>query len=523
MSLVRKFASVGSATMASRVLGFIREALIASLLGAGPVADAFYAAFRFPNLFRRLLAEGAFNSAFIPLFAKELEGGGPSAAQVFARQVLSVLLVILIALSALAMIFMGPLVATVIAPKFVELPDKFELTVLLAQIMFPYLAAMSLVAMLSGILNSYRHYFLAALSPVLLNVVLVLVLLAAAARNADAQWIGIAMACGVTVSGALQLVLLIVGVRRTGFQISIGMPRFTPPVRRLLWLALPAAITGGITQLNLLVGQIIVSGDNGAISIINYADRINQLPLGVIGIAIGVVLLPELSRALKEGDRASVVQLQNRSLEFGLGLTVPAAIALLVIPAPIVALLFERGAFDRQTTDLTAAVLAGFAVGLPAFVLNKILTPAFYAREDMRSPMWFAGVNAAVNIIGSLILFPVLGVLGVAIATSLAGWINALMLAIALYRLDQFRPSAETVRRVVLIIVASLLMGAFLFVAMQVSGTQTMDASFPIRLGLMALIILAAAVIYFALAIVTGAIDRQQLMLALRRRGKKPE
>ncbi len=520
MSLFKKFASVGVATMASRVLGFVREAMIASLLGAGPVADAFYAAFRFPNLFRRLFAEGAFNSAFIPLFAKELEGGGPQAAQIFARQVLSVLLVILIALSAVAMIFMGPLVATIIAPKFIEIPDKFDLTVQLARIMFPYLAAMSLVAMLSGILNSYRHYFLAALSPVLLNVVLVIVLAVVAVQGADAEQIGVAMAIGVTISGALQLGLLIYGVHRTGFRIRIGMPRISPPVRRLLWLALPAAITGGITQLNLLVGQIIVSGDNGAIAIINYADRINQLPLGVIGIAIGVVLLPELARALKADDRSSVVDLQNRSLEFGLGLTVPAAIALLVIPAPIVALLFERGAFVRETTDITAAVLGGFAVGLPAFVLIKILTPSFYAREDMRSPMWFAAANAAVNIAGSLILFPLIGVIGVAIATSLAGWINALMLAVALYRLDQFRPSAETARRVGLVIAGSLLMGALLYVAMVVFGAQLLDGSFVMRLVLMMAIIIVAAGFYFAFAIVTGAIDRRQLMAALRRKEK---
>jgi putative peptidoglycan lipid II flippase len=520
MSLLRKFASVGVATMASRVLGFVREALIASVLGAGPVADAFYAAFRFPNMFRRLFAEGAFNSAFIPLFAKELEGGGRQAAQIFARQVLSVLLVLLIALSALAMIFMGPLVATIIAPKFTEIPDKFELTVQLARIMFPYLAAMSLVAMLSGILNSFRYYFLAALSPVLLNVVLVIVLLFAVARGADAAQVGVAMAIGVTVSGVLQLGLLVYGVRQTGFHIQIGMPRMSPPVRRLLWLALPAGITGGITQLNLLVGQIIVSGDNGAIAIINFADRINQLPLGVIGIAIGVVLLPELSRALKEGNRTAVHDLQNRSLEFGLGLTVPAAIALLVIPAPIVALLFERGAFGREATEITAAVLGGFAVGLPAFVLNKIFTPSFYARENMRTPMWFAGANAAINIVGSLILFPLLGVIGVAIATSIAGWANAFLLAVSLYRLDQFRPSAETVRRLILIIAGSLLLGVVLYFAMALFGRQLMDGGLLVRLALMSAVIAGGAGVYFAFVIATGAMDRQQLRSALRRKGK---
>lgn len=518
MSLFRKFASVGSATMASRVLGFVREALIAFALGAGPVADAFYAAFRFPNLFRRLFAEGAFNSAFIPLFAKELEGGGEKAAELFARQVLSVLLFVLIALSALAMIFMPFLVATVIAREFTLFPEKFELTVFLTRIMFPYLAAMSLVAMLSGILNSYRKYFLAAISPVLLNIVLVAVLLVAVNSGFEARNTGIAMACGVTLSGFLQLALLFHGVRSAGFHIRLGRPRLTPPVRRLLWLALPAAITGGITQLNLLVGQNIVSGDDGAISMVNFADRIIQLPLGVIGIAIGVVLLPELSRALKEGNAPAVNRLQNSSLEFGLGLTVPAAVAFAIIPAPIVALLFERGEFTRETTLITAAVLAAFAAGLPAFVLNKIFTPSFYAREDMRSPMWFAGINAAVNVAGSLILFPVVGVMGVAVATSIAGWVNVALLGGVLYRDGRFSPTRLTMRRIALIIAASALLGLALYLALQAIGPVLMDGPILIRLGLMLLLIAGGALIYFAFVLLTGAMDRRQLLSLVSRK-----
>jgi len=519
VSLARKFASVGAATMASRVLGFVREALIAAVLGTGPVADAFYAAFRFPNLFRRLFAEGAFNAAFIPLFAKQLESGGTQAAQDFAQQVLSVLLVVLTALTALALIFMEPLAATVIAQGFGDMPGKLELTAGLGRIMFPYLAAMSLVAMLSAILNSYRRYFLAALSPVLLNVALIVALLIAVVVDAGTVAIGVMMAAGVTVSGILQLALLAYGVRRTGFRIQIGRPRLSPPVRRLLWLALPAAVTGGITQINLLVGQNIVSGDSGAVSIINFADRVNQLPLGVIGIAIGVVLLPELSRALKADNRDTVLHLQNRSLEFGLGLTIPAAVALFVIPAPIVALLFERGAFSREDTELTAAVLGGFAVGLPAFVLNKIFTPSFYARENMRAPMWFAGANAAVNIVGSLILFPLIGVLGVAIATSLAGWVNVLLLATALYWRDEFRPAAETMRRIVLIMVGSALMGAGLYVAMTLFEPQLMDGPLLSRLLLMGSLIAFGAAIYFGFVLATGAMTRRQVMTALSSRG----
>ena len=280
MSLVKKFASVGGATMASRVLGFAREAMIAALLGAGPVADAFYAAFRFPNLFRRLFAEGAFNSAFVPLFAKELEAGGKPAAREFAEQILSVLIIVLLLLSALALIFMPLLVGTIIAPKFAEDPEKFDLTVLLTRIMFPYLMAMSLVAMFSGILNAFRKYFLAAFAPVILNIVFITVLgLGWFVELTDTQ-LGQAMAWGVFASGLLQLGLLIYGIRKEGFPLSLRLPRLSPSVKRLLILAVPTAIAGGITQINLLVGQIIASAQAGGIAVMNYADRLIQFAAG---------------------------------------------------------------------------------------------------------------------------------------------------------------------------------------------------------------------------------------------------
>lgn len=520
MSLIGKFASVGGATMASRVLGFVREAMIAAFLGAGPVADAFYAAFRFPNLFRRLFAEGAFNAAFIPLFAKEIEGGGAAAARKFAEQVLAVLLLSLFVLSALAMIFMPFLVSTVIAPKFIDDPDKFELTVVLGRIMFPYLAAMSLVAMLAGILNSLRRYFLPALAPVLLNVVLVSGLIAAGYLDLTATSIGMVLGWSVTISGALQLGLLVWALRREGFAMGFVRPSLTPAVKRLLWLALPAAVTGGITQINLLVGQIIASAQDGAIAVMNYADRLNQLPLGVIGIAIGVVLLPELSRALRAGDMKDAQHLQNRSLEFGLAITVPAAVGLAMIPEPIIALVFERGAFTRETTLVTASVLAAFALGLPAFVLTKIFTPAFYAREDMRTPLWASLISVVINIAGSLILFPRLGVSGIALATSLSGWVSVLFLGQRLVSGGLFRLNAGTLKRVGLILVASVLMGGLLW-WVEVSFSEILlDAALSLRLSGVLLTVLAAAVVYFGFAFMTGGLDRAEFARLFRRRKK---
>lgn len=517
MSVLKKFATVGGATMASRVLGFVREALIAATLGAGPVADAFYAAFRFPNLFRRLFAEGAFNAAFVPLFAKELEGDGREGAQRFATQVVSVLVFLLVGLSALAMIFTPFVVATVVAPRFADTPDKFDLTVALTRIMFPYLAAMSLVAMLSGILNSFRRYFLAAIVPVLLNVAMIIALLLALNANFDQETVGYALACAVVISGALQFALLVYGVRREGFGFGLARPRMTPAVKRLLWLALPAAITGGITQINLLIGQIIASGQDGAIAIINYADRILQLPLGVIGIAIGVVLLPELARSLKAGDLADAALLQNRSLEFGLGLTVPAAVGFAVMPGPLVALLFERGAFTRETTEVTAAVLTAFAIGLPAFVLIKIFQPGYYAREDMKTPMWFSAAGVATNIIASLMLFPRYGVVGIGIATALFGWVNATLLGVTLWQRNLFRPSRTTMNRMILIVAGSALMGAVLYAALAFIEPLLMDAPLLPRLAAVVATIGLSAAVYFGFTLSTGAIEKRHLMKLLRR------
>jgi len=523
MSLVGKFASVGSATMASRILGFVREALVGAALGAGPVADAFFAAFRFPNLFRRLFAEGAFNTAFIPLFAKELEGGGIEAARRFAEQVLAVLLTALIALSALAMIFMPLLVATIIAPAFADTPEKFDLTVLMTRIMFPYLLCMSLVAMLSGVLNSMRRYFLAAIVPTLLNAVLIVALVVALKQGLDQATTGVWLAWGVFVSGILQLGFMVWGVQRTGFRLTATPPRLTADVKRLLVLMGPALITGGVTQINLLVGQIIASAQDGAIAMLNYADRINQLPLGVIGIAVGVVLLPELSRALKAGDLEDARHLQNRSLEFSLGITLPAAIGLVTLAGPIVALLYQRGAFTTETTAMTAAALSAFAVGLPAYVMIKVFQPAFFARLDMRTPMWFSIATVVLNVVLSLALFPPLGHVGIALATSLSAWLNTIMLAGVLWRRNDFRPSPATFGRLGWIAAASVAMGASVLGLGHLLDAPLTGASLLPRAAATLGTIFAACLVYFGIVLWSGALDMGQLKGLMRRRRTKTQ
>jgi putative peptidoglycan lipid II flippase len=517
MSLVAKFASVGSATMASRVLGFVREALIGAALGAGPVADAFYAAFGFPNLFRRLFAEGAFNSAFIPLFAKEIEGGGMKAAKRFGEEVLAVLISALLLLSGLAILFMPALVATIVAPKFADTPDKFDLTVAMTRIMFPYLFCMSLVAMMSGILNTMRRYFLAAFVPVLLNVVLAGLAGLAFYVDLPERQTGFWLAWGVFASGFVQLFLLARGVRQEGFPLKLRMPVMTPQVKRLLVLMGPALLTGGVVQINIMIGRIIASAQDGAIALLNYADRINQLPLGVIGVAVGVVLLPELARSLKAGDLEDAAHLQNRSLEFALGLTLPAAVGLMAMPEPIVNILYERGAFTAETTAMTAAALAAFASGLPAYVLIKVFQPAFFAREDMKSPLYFSATAVAANVVFSLVLFPRYGHVAIALATAVSAWINVLLLAGMLWRRSLFRPSPVTLRRVGWIVLASAVMGALTLWLVDALAAYVENPALLVRLLSVLSIIAAAVLAYFVIVIATGAVDRAQLVGFLRR------
>ena len=439
MKLYRAFATVGGMTLISRFLGFARDMLIAGVLGTGAVADAFFVAFRFPNLFRRLFAEGAFNAAFVPLFAKKLEAEGPIAARRFAEEAMAILLYALLVLTAFAEIAM-PWLMYGLAPGFAENPEKFDLTVLMTRIAFPYLLCMSIVALLSGVLNSLQRYTAAAAAPVLLNIALIGVMLAAGYLGLDHGESGVFLAWGVALAGTLQLLMLAIAAYRAGIGLGFRRPRLTPDVRRLLALGVPGVIAGGITQINIAIGTIIASLEAGAVSYLYYADRIYQLPLGVVGVAIGVVLLPDISRKLRAGDMMAVQDSQNRALEFSLLLTVPAAVALLVMAEPICRVLYERGAFTVADAQSTAWALAAFAIGLPSFVLIKVFQPAFFAREDTRTPMWFALINLVVNIAGSIGLFYGLKAAGyaphtgIAAATTVSGWINAILLWGALQR-----------------------------------------------------------------------------------------
>ncbi|VAW48718.1 Proposed peptidoglycan lipid II flippase MurJ, partial [hydrothermal vent metagenome] len=398
MSLYKNFFNVSIMTLLSRILGFVRDILIASVLGTGMVADAFFAAFRFPNLFRRLFAEGAFNSAFIPLFTSELEKNGEQQARIFATHIISWLFLFLLIITILAEIFM-PYLMILFVPGFIENKEKFEFTVLLTRICFPYLAAMSLMAAYGGILNGLGKFIAAAFAPVLLNIVLIttLVILIFSVQSGDniaAIWLAI----GVFIGGIAQFILVFWAVKRTGFLPKFKLPTLNADVRKFWLLALPAIFSGGITQINIFVGTIIASSASAAISYLYFADRLYQLPLGLIGIAIGIVLLPELSRHLSAGRNQQAKQAMDKSLLFAMVLTLPATIGLIVLAHPMIATLFEHGAFSPTATKATANALIAFSFGLPAFVLIKLFQPGFFARKDTKTPTIFAFISLITNI-----------------------------------------------------------------------------------------------------------------------------
>ncbi len=505
--------------MASRVLGFARDIMIAAFLGAGPVADAFFVAFKLPNLFRRLFAEGAFNSAFVPLFARVRAEEGAAGGERFASSVLSWLLIVMLVVTTLAQIF-TPVLVWILAPGF-EDPDR-DVAVFYTRICFPYLAAMSIVAFLSGILNTLDRFAAAAFAPVLLNIVLIGALLFAGLSGFDPFATGTALAIGVFFAGIAQAILLAVAVWRMGVRLTLSRPRITPRIKRLFWLGVPGVISGGITQINIVVGTIIASPFAGAVSYLYYADRLYQLPLGIVGIALGVVLLPDLSRRLRGGDEAGALWTQNRALEFALMLTLPAAAALIAVPLEIVVTLFERGAFERSDAAMTAAALSAYGLGLPAFVLIKVFSPSFFAREDMKTPMIFAGVSMVVNVVGSIVLARLfapqgLAHVGIALATSAAGWVNAILLFATLIRRGAFKPDSLLCTRALGFVAAALaLMIAAVLVARGLSG-WFFDASILSSAAALAVVVFSSVLAFAITCELFGTFGVRDLIKALRR------
>lgn len=415
-NLSKSVSIVGVWTLFSRIFGFIRDILMATFLGSGPMAEAFLIAFSIPNMFRRLFAEGAFSTAFIPMFSKKI--ANKSMAENFASDSLSLLLTALIVLIAIAEIFM-PLLVFIMASGFYG-DTRFELTVDYGRVMFPYIVFISLAAFFSGILNSFNRYSVAAGVPLLLNFFLIVALLLA---NIFDKNYGMFLIIAVPSAGFLQLFVIWYEARKLSLSIKIRIPIFSKDIKTLLKIALPAALAGGVVQINLLIGRQVASFFEGAIAWLSYADRLYQLPLGVVGIAIGIVLLPDLSKKVHNLNHDGVNESINRSAELAFLLICPATVALISIPEIIIGILFERGEFSHKDTIFTGNALRIYAFGLPAFVFQKILSTIYFSHGNTRSPFNYAVVSMFTNLILAVGLVPFMGYLAPVIGTTIAGWV----------------------------------------------------------------------------------------------------
>ncbi|MBK1790646.1 murein biosynthesis integral membrane protein MurJ [Persicirhabdus sediminis] len=662
---------VSGFTAISRVLGFLRDAFIAAFVGAGLVGDAFFAAFRFPNMFRRIFGEGAFNAAFVPMFGRRVADGGKPTAMQFANNAFSTLLVVLGIASLIAIPCMPWIMGKVIVPGFnpesvseiaqeaqlveartkhakqiffsldadknhleeiqlhdltlvveqeksldslgallrifepgakgehivldqsntvimpadgselklsaeqkelvknhqlfkltgfeyiedqwvltdevaniqlasgnrvnwissqigateenlgrvAELsiyrnhPDTLALTIKLSQITFCYLLFMALVAHMSGMLNTFNIFSIPAAAPILLNIVFILGL-SIFVYGMKSEFPGHVLAWCVALAGVVQFALLWWACKHYACPIVISWPHFNADMKRLFGLMGPGVIAAGIQQVNLVIGTIIASFQAGAISYLYYSERVYQLPLGMIGIALGVVLLPEVTRQLRKNDREGANESILRGAEFGLIITLPAAVAMMVIPDSIISVLFQRGEFDAVSTKASAAALAGFAVGLPGYVLIKVLQPGYFAQENTKSPMKMAGVTVLVNIVVSLLLFPKFGHVGIAVATSVAAWVNVGLLVYGLRGL--VKPNAAFLRRISMMLGASVLMGVVVF-ALRVSLISWLDGSFIERLISLSIMVAAGMASYAGFVLLLKATSIAELKSSFRR------
>jgi putative peptidoglycan lipid II flippase len=524
--LMTGFFTVGVWTLVSRLLGFARDIMIAAYLGAGPVAEAFLVAFSLPNMFRRFFAEGAFNMAFVPKFAKKLEAGDEALG--VARDAFTGMVLILSVFSVLGIVLMPGLV-WLMASGFAG-DERFGLAVSYGRIAFPYILFISLAALISGELNATGRFMAAAAAPVVLNLIFILGLLASqivGVPAADLLGLGIDRALGLHVGATLafseplggiaQLALVWWAAKRAGYPLRLTRPRLTPDLRRLAVIAAPAALAGGVVQVNLLVGRQVASFFDGAIAWLNYADRLYQLPLGVVGIAIGVVLLPELSRRLAAGDALGQRNGFTRAAEVSLALTVPAAVALVAVPVPLIAVLFQRGAFGATDTANTALALAIYGLGLPAFVLQKVLQPLYFAREDTRRPFLYALASLGLNAGIAVGLAPFIGFAAAAIGTTLAGWGMVALLWLGSRRLGEVAQVDDRLRRrLPRILAAAAAMGGILWVyAMQ---AQPWLAASGTRIPALAAMVLLGAVSYFGIGQAIGAFRLADFRGAVARR-----
>lgn len=519
MSLVRNVGTIGGLTAVSRVFGFVRDMLLARVLGAGLAADAFQLAFVLPNTFRRLFAEGAFSVAFVPMYTRAL-GGGEAAAERFAADVLAVFVWVLLGFSAIAMLAM-PGIVWLLAGEYAQVPGKFELAVTLSRMTFPYLGLVSLVAMLSGVLNAHARFAPGAFVPVLLNVVLIGgIITGTMLRGAGGDDITVAwsIAVAVAIAGLAQLAYMIWATRKAGVRIRITAPRLTPEVKRLARLILPATFGAGIYQISQFVDTFFATSlAQGSLTLLKYADRLNQMPLGIVGIALGTAILPMLARHIQAGDHAGAQQLQANAVEMATLLTLPAAAALAVCAPAFVTAFFVGGKMTQAQGDVMAAIVAALVCGLPAYVLVKVFQPAFFSREDTRTPVWIATASLVINIAINFVVVPRYGIVGLAGATAFTSSLNVLTLYAVLHARGWFRLTAPLASRIVRQLAAAGIMALALWALLPLLADYYAGSAIE-RTGALALLVLSGATVFFGVGWLVGALDKSHVAQLRRRR-----
>ncbi len=527
MTFKRAFFTVSGLTILSRITGLVRDIMAANILGAGMAADAFFVALRLPNLFRRLFAEGAFSISFVPLFTTALKEGKEEA-RTFAEQALAALLLVLIPFTTLMIVIM-PYFMHVITPGYSDDPEKFSFAITLSRITFPYLLLISLAALMGSIMNALGRFGPYAAAPVAFNLTQLIALFF---WNDNQIQAATAQAWAVTISGAVQLIWLIYAARKIDWKIRLVRPVLSPKIKRLLVLIGPGAMGAGIMQINIFIDMILASKlPEGAISYLSYSERLYQLPIGVIGIAISTALLPILSHALRTQPMEKAHEEQNRAIEFGLYLALPAAIALIFIPREILSVLFERGKFTPEVSYYTALAASAFALAIPAYTVNKVLTVAYYAREDTRTPFLISVRTVILNsVLAVSVIYLMLGTkyesiahAGLALCTSMTSWLNAYFLSQRLKHDGHWVADQHFWPRIGAIFMSGFALGFVLWILsflLEPAFSQTLW----IRIAALGITVVIGMMSYFSIAHITGAqrLDEAWKMMKRRRNNAPP-
>jgi len=515
--LIRSSAIFSGLTLVSRFMGLARDLLITARLGASATvaADAYNTALAFPNLFRRIFAEGAFAAAFVPAYSRTLTKEGEAVADRLASDALATLAAATLVLTVIAQLAM-PWLMLVINPGYVDDPAKFRLAVFLTQISMPYLPCMAITALLSGVLNARGRFILSAGAPTVLNAAILVAVIPNRSAEASAE----AATWAILVAGMLQAALLWWGARKSKANIILRLPRLTPEIKALIALAIPGAIAASATQINIFISGVLASQVAGARSWLAVADRLYQLPLGLVGVAVGVALLPRLSQALQAGDHDDAQNATDQAIVLSLALTLPAAAALMAMPYYLIDGLFTRGAFTTVDARATADALFHYGWGVPAFVLLRVMSPVFFARQDTKGPMRFALLSVGVNIGLGIALFHIIGFEGIAAATSVATWITILQMVVTLHRRGDYRPSKAAWGKIVRVLAASVSMGLLLFAAQHYRAAIEAVVG-PKELAVI-VVALAGAAAYPFLLLASGGVTIAEVRALVRRRPLPP-